>query len=163
VFHPKTLVGNHFFVQFFCVRGEIENYIKLASWKDFNIIALRQSSQKCHPQLYKTVQKFRNVLQAPVTEILQRWQVKKLGDIETSLPEILQTDGSQGHDENQFSKSHSMPAYFSQPQKVWKRLQKLVQSRCRQCSYRGQGFVYPHLFSHEAADRDVQTPPQVIS
>ncbi|KAI7944893.1 hypothetical protein MJO28_010588 [Puccinia striiformis f. sp. tritici] len=116
-------------------RGDIENYIQLASWKDVNIIALRQSSQKSHRQLYKTVRKFRNVLQGPVKDTLQRWQVKKSGEIEGSLPTILQPQGLPGRDDldllswNRYTKLLSMPAYFSQPQNILKRLQKVVQSK----------------------------------
>ncbi|WAQ89034.1 hypothetical protein PtA15_10A457 [Puccinia triticina] len=113
-------------------RGEIENYIQLASWKDINIIALRQSSQKSHRQLYKTVRKFRSVLQGPMKDMLQRWQVKKSGDVEARLPSILQQNDPSGRDGfdlllwNQYTKSLSMPAYFSQPQNILKRLQKLI-------------------------------------
>jgi midasin len=49
------------------LEAEIRNFIKLASWKDINIVALKQSAQKSHHQLYKVVRKFRELLKQPVT------------------------------------------------------------------------------------------------
>lgn len=48
------------------LEGEIKNFIKLASWKDINVLALKQSAQRSHHQLYKVVRKFREVLRQPV-------------------------------------------------------------------------------------------------
>ena len=50
---------------------EVQGFIKLASWKDVNIHALRQSAQKTHRQLYKVVRKLRDVLRQPVLPLLQ--------------------------------------------------------------------------------------------
>ncbi|KAH7885416.1 midasin [Phlebopus sp. FC_14] len=47
---------------------EVEALIKLASWKDVNIQALKQSAKKTHVQLYKIVRKFRDVLRQPVVD-----------------------------------------------------------------------------------------------
>lgn len=46
---------------------DIRNFIKLASWKDVNVQALKQSAQKTHHQLYKTIRKFRDVMRQPCT------------------------------------------------------------------------------------------------
>ncbi|KAM5539433.1 hypothetical protein V8D89_006885 [Ganoderma adspersum] len=46
---------------------EIRNFIKLASWKDINVHALKQSAQRTHRQLYKCVRKFREILRQPST------------------------------------------------------------------------------------------------
>ena len=51
---------------------EVQGFIKLASWKDVNIHALRQSAQKTHRQLYKVIRKFRDVLRQPTSPILTR-------------------------------------------------------------------------------------------
>ena len=48
----------------------IRDFIKLASWKDVNIHALKQSAQKTHRQLYKVIRKFRDVLRQPITALL---------------------------------------------------------------------------------------------
>lgn len=41
---------------------EISNFIKLASWKDINVHALKASAQRTHHQLYKVIRKFREGL-----------------------------------------------------------------------------------------------------
>lgn len=53
------------------LQKEVESFIKLASWKDVNVEALRQSAKKTHHQLYKTIRKFRDVLRQPVRDYLQ--------------------------------------------------------------------------------------------
>ncbi|KAG1851990.1 hypothetical protein C8R48DRAFT_836267 [Suillus tomentosus] len=53
-------------------RGELEKdvqaFIKLASWKDINVQALKQSAQRTHHQLYKLIRKFREILRQPIAE-----------------------------------------------------------------------------------------------
>ncbi|KZT09211.1 midasin [Laetiporus sulphureus 93-53] len=49
---------------------EVADYIKLASWKDINVLALKQSAQRSHKQLYKVIRKFREALRQPVNEYL---------------------------------------------------------------------------------------------
>jgi len=49
---------------------EIEAFIKLASWRDINVQALKQSARKTHYQLYKIIRKFRDVLRQPVVNKL---------------------------------------------------------------------------------------------
>lgn len=49
---------------------DIMGFIKLASWKDINIHALKQSAQKTHRQLHKTLRKFRDILRQPVDPML---------------------------------------------------------------------------------------------
>jgi midasin len=46
---------------------EIRDFIKLASWKDINVLALKQSAQRSHHQLYKIVRKFRDALKQPIS------------------------------------------------------------------------------------------------
>lgn len=50
---------------------EIQGFIKLASWKDVNVHALKQSAQRTHHNLYKIIRKFRDVMRQPITEFLQ--------------------------------------------------------------------------------------------
>lgn len=52
------------------IENEIRDFIKLASWKDVNIHALRQSAQKTHRRLHKSIRQFRAVLRQPVDPIL---------------------------------------------------------------------------------------------
>jgi midasin len=63
--------------------GEIQGFIKLASWRDTNVHALQQSARKTHHQLYKSIRKFREILRQPVTDLL--------GVIDPSDPERTPT------------------------------------------------------------------------
>lgn len=49
---------------------EVKSFIKLASWKDVNVLALKASAQRTHHQLHRSIRKFRAVLQEPVQELL---------------------------------------------------------------------------------------------
>ncbi|KAI3616178.1 midasin nuclear aaa atpase [Moniliophthora roreri] len=53
------------------LEAEVHDLIKLASWKDINVQALKQSAQRSHHQLYKIVRRFREVLRLPITDQLQ--------------------------------------------------------------------------------------------
>jgi midasin len=46
---------------------DIRGYIKLASWKDVNVQALKASAVRTHHQLYKTIRKFRDIMRQPIT------------------------------------------------------------------------------------------------
>ena len=48
----------------------IQDVIKLASWKDRNINALRESSKASHRKLFKVIKKYRAVLNEPVNRIV---------------------------------------------------------------------------------------------
>ena len=50
---------------------EIDSFIKLASWKDVNVFALKASAQRTHHQLYKSIKQFRQILRQPVTPYLE--------------------------------------------------------------------------------------------
>lgn len=50
---------------------EIRGFIKLASWRDINVQALKASAQRTHHQLYKIIRKFRDVLKQPISERLR--------------------------------------------------------------------------------------------
>jgi midasin len=52
------------------LEGEIKGFIKLASWKDVNVLALKQSAKKTHHQLYKIVKKFREILRQNIRDQL---------------------------------------------------------------------------------------------
>ncbi|KAJ3919281.1 midasin nuclear AAA ATPase [Lentinula edodes] len=52
---------------------EIRNLIKLASWKDVNVHALKQSAQRTHRQLYKLIRKYRELLRQPVSSRLENF------------------------------------------------------------------------------------------
>lgn len=48
----------------------IRDFIKLASWKDINVNALKASALKSHRQLHKSIRKFRDILRQPVAPML---------------------------------------------------------------------------------------------
>ena len=50
------------------IEKDVQNLIKLASWKDVNVYALKQSAIRSHHQLYKSVRKLRAVLQKPASD-----------------------------------------------------------------------------------------------
>jgi midasin len=50
---------------------EIDSFIKLASWNDLNVFALKASAHRTHHQLYKSIKKFRQILRQPVTPYLE--------------------------------------------------------------------------------------------
>lgn len=50
---------------------DINEVILLASWKDVNIDALKQSSKKSHNSLFKIVRKYRALLSTPISPLIQ--------------------------------------------------------------------------------------------
>jgi len=52
------------------VEKAVADVVLLASWKDTNIIALRDSAKRSHHKLYKVVRKYRQALDAPILNIL---------------------------------------------------------------------------------------------
>ncbi|KAF8340373.1 uncharacterized protein EI90DRAFT_3012262 [Cantharellus anzutake] len=52
------------------IEKEMRDYIKLASWKDVNIHALKQSASSTHRHLHRCIRKFRDVLRTPVQSSL---------------------------------------------------------------------------------------------
>lgn len=50
----------------------ISDFVKLATWKDVNIEAMRASARKTHAHLYKSIHKFRDVLKQPISLVLQQ-------------------------------------------------------------------------------------------
>ncbi|KDQ20857.1 hypothetical protein BOTBODRAFT_100466 [Botryobasidium botryosum FD-172 SS1] len=48
---------------------DIQDFIKLASWKDINVHALKQSAQRTHRHLHRCIRKFRDVLRQPAAAL----------------------------------------------------------------------------------------------
>ncbi|KAM0791302.1 hypothetical protein ACM66B_005774 [Microbotryomycetes sp. NB124-2] len=70
------------------VDKEVKNVIKLASWKDINVYALRQSAIKSHHMLYKQVRKLRTVLQQPASDLFRSVDVSKSVGFSAHLAEL---------------------------------------------------------------------------
>ena len=80
-----TLIASQLTQQRTAIETDLRGFIKLASWKDTNVLSLKQSAQKTHRQLYKCVRQFRNVMRQP---ILQWLQVEQMMSLEAKhLPE----------------------------------------------------------------------------
>ncbi|GAA6048627.1 hypothetical protein JCM3770_002064 [Rhodotorula araucariae] len=56
---------------------DVQNVIKLASWKDINVAALRASAVRSHHQLHKCVRKLRMLLQKPATDLFTAGELDK--------------------------------------------------------------------------------------
>ncbi|KAF8073543.1 midasin nuclear AAA ATPase [Lyophyllum atratum] len=67
-------ISNHLSEQRGVLEKEIRGFIKLASWRDINVQALKASAQRTHHQLYKIIRKFRDVLRQPISERLHPQQ-----------------------------------------------------------------------------------------
>lgn len=73
------------------LQKEIDEVILLASWKDINIDALKQSARKSHNSLYKIVRKYRDVLSTPVQPIIEQGLSQPVKENEAlALPVIEQ-------------------------------------------------------------------------
>lgn len=48
----------------------IKDFVKLASWKDVNVFALKASAQKSHKALHRSIRKFRDVLRQPIAPLM---------------------------------------------------------------------------------------------
>ncbi|CAG8447499.1 16137_t:CDS:10 [Dentiscutata erythropus] len=57
------------------IEKDLFQFVKIASWKDINIYALKQSAQKTHRHLSKCIRKYRDVLDKPVTDIIASCQM----------------------------------------------------------------------------------------
>jgi midasin len=54
------------------LQKDVEEVILLASWKDVNIDALKQSARRSHQSLYKLVRKYRDLLGLSVTALIEQ-------------------------------------------------------------------------------------------
>ncbi|KAI2789206.1 Midasin [Penicillium oxalicum] len=63
---------------------DIKEQIQLASWKDTNIVALKESARRSHVKLFKLVRKYREALAQPIQAVLEQ-----------GLPDLTEVHGSQ--------------------------------------------------------------------
>ena len=123
---------------------EIRKFVKLASWKDINVHALKESAQRTHHQLYKIIKKWRDVLRQPVAGHLQPWTA---GALETrslsmdKLPELhpsvsLPRDTSA----TEVQSSVAFPSYMLHLERTLLRCNILIEQQLRPCigSYSAQ-------------------------
>ncbi|KAI1311961.1 AAA ATPase midasin [Mortierella claussenii] len=58
------------------IEKEMKEHVKIASWKDTNIHALKASALKTHRRLNKLLRKYRDVLRKPFTDIITSYQME---------------------------------------------------------------------------------------
>ncbi|WVR04698.1 hypothetical protein IAU60_001709 [Kwoniella sp. DSM 27419] len=68
LFEPRVVDSMH--TQRSVIDKAIKDFVKLASWKDVNVYALKASAVKSHRQLHRSIRKFRDVLRQPVSPVL---------------------------------------------------------------------------------------------
>ncbi|KAF2965827.1 hypothetical protein GQX73_g7731 [Xylaria multiplex] len=54
------------------IEKQMKDVVLLASWKDTNIVALRESARKSHQKLFRIVRKFRDVLNQPMKLVIDQ-------------------------------------------------------------------------------------------
>lgn len=55
------------------IEKDLKDFVKIASWKDVNVYALRQSAQKTHRQLHKCIRKYRDALNTPMLSVIANY------------------------------------------------------------------------------------------
>jgi midasin len=110
------------------VEEEIQGFIKIASWKDVNVQALKASAKKTHHQLYKAIRKYRDILRQPVNDLLRPVPVSDTeitSDARLPLQSTCTVDstGLNGH------VTHGGPAHLRDLSKTYMRFDSLITSR----------------------------------
>ncbi|KAF9586477.1 AAA ATPase midasin [Lunasporangiospora selenospora] len=117
--------------------------VKIASWKDDNIDALRVSALKTHRQLSKSLKKYRDVLRKPLTEIITAYQtdtpsvdVSKKGavfeitqpDVKTWITDIAMVDNTPEQTRAMFDRliTPSTNDALTNLEKTYNRLKKIT-------------------------------------
>jgi midasin len=113
------------------VSEEIQGFIKIASWKDVNVQALKASAKKTHHQLYKGIRKYRDIMRQPVNDLLQPATVS---DTEMApdarLPQSpLQTNAVDSTCLDIHVTLGDGPAYLRDLSKTYMRFDSLIASR----------------------------------
>lgn len=55
------------------IEKDLKDFVKVATWKDVNVHALRQSAQKTHRQLHKCIRKYREVLNTSMLTVIANY------------------------------------------------------------------------------------------
>lgn len=67
----ETLVQDFIDVRRKPIEKELKEYVKIASWKEVNIYALRESVQKAHKKLHRLVRRYKDVLGTSCLSVFQ--------------------------------------------------------------------------------------------
>ncbi|KAI1826195.1 midasin [Xylaria intraflava] len=76
------------------IEKQMKDVVLLASWKDTNIVALRESARKSHLKLFRIVRKFRDVLNQPMKSIIDQGlpDATSEGKAQSSIPIVHPVD-----------------------------------------------------------------------
>ena len=110
------------------ISEEIQGFIKIASWKDVNVQALKASAKKTHHQLYKAIRKYRDILRQPVDDLLRPVSDTEAPDARLPLPQSSTVDstGLIGH---VTLGDGPGPAHLRDLNKTYTRFDSLITSR----------------------------------
>ncbi|KAJ3074248.1 AAA ATPase midasin [Podochytrium sp. JEL0797] len=73
---------------------ELDGYVRIATWKDVNVYALKESSKKSHYHLHKFVKKYREILGGPVGDVITAYTqqvVLESGVVSSKKKKVPQT------------------------------------------------------------------------
>ena len=125
----SDLISGHLQEQRVALEKEILGFIKLASWKDINVYALKQSARKTHRQLYKSVRKLRDIMRQPITP----WLQPELAGNAESKHLVDYAAPILARESPRFPEPHSgaIPGYLSNLSKTFQKYDTLVNVRIR--------------------------------
>ncbi|KAI8077784.1 uncharacterized protein BX664DRAFT_270456, partial [Halteromyces radiatus] len=59
------------------IEKDLKDYVKIATWKDVNIYALKQSAYKTHRQLHKCIRKYRDILNNSMLTVIANYNEER--------------------------------------------------------------------------------------
>jgi midasin len=126
---------NHLSKEKELLEKEIHAFIKLASWKDINVLALKQSAQRTHHRLFKIIRKFREVLRQPVTN---RLQAEPAGNLERvvevpDLHTISEQNASLSPSFPASSLEHTIPRHLVDLKRTYQKFTCLIIGYVQHC------------------------------
>ncbi|KAI0270022.1 midasin [Gloeopeniophorella convolvens] len=113
------------------VETDIQGFIKLASWKDVNVQALKASAKRTHHQLYKSVRKYREILRQPIASLLQPEQASEkeiLSGSDYPLP-LPQPSTGVNVIPDAYATHSEGPAHLRDLHKTFKKFDSLISTR----------------------------------
>lgn len=115
------------------LQKDMKEILLLASWKDININALRESAKRSHHKLFKVVRKYRALLTQPADKIVARGIPERLDIIGPSpqshtIPLVLVIDIQAFEKNKQHLPDWNLkPARFQNPLGITKNMHRMVQ------------------------------------
>ena len=110
------------------ISEEIQGFIKIASWKDVNVQALKASAKKTHHQLYKVIRKYRDIMRQPINDLLRVSDTEITSD--DRLPQShLQTTTVDSTGLRIHTTLSDGPAHLRDLSKTYMRFDSLITSR----------------------------------